>query len=169
MSGKVVGRDGAPKTTQKEHLLYRAYYGPGPSASLSQLELESLYQRTSRLSGKEKLHADPDSEFGSHLNLTLEEWNSLKLSDLAEKAFPESQAMLRLARKLFNEQLLTIELVSKNQFPDASIKAISADECGVERMIVAYEPRNIRLNQDPLQGFYYEYRAPTFKNATDIC
>ncbi|KAH8802484.1 glycosyl transferase [Xylogone sp. PMI_703] len=153
---------GGPKDKSEpgkpSNVVYRSYSGPSSSPSLSQSELESLHKRLSELPEKQRLFVAPDSEFGSHVNLTFERWNHTKLSDLAERAFPESQALLKLASKLFKEQLLTIELVYAGYFSeiDNPLRAVSCIDNGVERLIVSCDPSNVRRNQDPLQGFYID-------------
>ncbi|RFU27099.1 hypothetical protein B7463_g9236, partial [Scytalidium lignicola] len=157
-AARIVGGPKDKTAPTKPDVVYHSYSGPGSSTSLSQAELESLHQRLSELSEKQRLFVAPDSEFGCHVNLTIEQWNHMKLSELAERAFPESQGLLRLASKLFKEQLLTVELVYAGYFSemDNPVKAVSCVENGVERVMVSFDPSSVKRSQVPLQDFYLD-------------
>jgi hypothetical protein len=145
--------------------IYHAYSGPGSDPFWSQPELQSLYEALSNMSNKERLLVDPNSQFGSQVNLIFDQFSHTPLSEHAKRAFPEAATILDLARKLFNQRLLHVELVSIDHFTKSgqAMRAISCDHETSVRLIVACEKKRVLSNQDPLQGFYWELVLPPTK------
>lgn len=150
--------------------IYHAYSGPGSDPFWSQPELQCLYETLSSISDKERLLVEPSSQFGSQVNLIFDQFSHTPLSEHAKRAFPEATTILDLARKLFNQRILHVDLVSIDHFSksDQAMRAIScAHETFVE-LIVACEKKRVLSNQDPLQGFYWELVLPSTKQGIHI-
>ena len=141
--------------------MFYAYSGPGPDEAWSQPELQSLYVQLSDLSEKERLLVDPESEFGSQVKLILEQCSHNNLPELAKRAFPEADVLLKLSIKLFKEGQLRVELIASEHFTDYdnSLRALSTVQRGTVRILLACETKRVSKNQNPLQGFYWEYVA----------
>ncbi|KAK0103063.1 hypothetical protein ONS96_005674 [Cadophora gregata f. sp. sojae] len=156
-AGKIVG----PPEEKMQPLsasngAYNAYSSPGADHEWSQPELQSLYEQLSDLSEKERLLVDPDSEFGSQVKLILEQCSHAELPEIAKRAFPEAETLLKLSIQMFRERFIHVELMSVDHFSDPSMRAISSVENDQIRLLVACETKRVSKTEDPLQGFYWD-------------
>ncbi|CZT05212.1 related to glycosyl transferase [Rhynchosporium agropyri] len=156
-AGKIIGppEDRIRPLTASDGV-YNAYSNPGADHAWSQPEMQSLYEQLSDLSDKERLLVDPDSEFGSQVKLILEQCSDTDLSDVAKRAFPDADALLRLSIQMFRERFINVELMSVDHFSDPSMRAISSVEDDQIRLLVACETKRVSTNEDPLKGFYWD-------------
>ncbi|KAF8850513.1 hypothetical protein BDZ45DRAFT_696705 [Acephala macrosclerotiorum] len=118
-AGRIVGpNDDTPQASSSQNETFRACSGPGSDQSWSQAELRSLYEQLSDLSKKERLKVEPQSEFGRQVNMVLAYFRQTSLSELAKRAFPDTEALLNLSAKLFNDKVIIAELVSIDHFSE---------------------------------------------------
>ncbi|EKD19488.1 hypothetical protein MBM_02725 [Drepanopeziza brunnea f. sp. 'multigermtubi' MB_m1] len=156
-AGKIVGPpEDRPRPPLSSQGAYNAYSSPGPDHAWSQPELRSLYEQLSSLSKKERLTVDPESAFGSHVRLIIDQFNQVELPGIAKSAFPDAPALLQLSMQMFRERAIHVELMSVEHFSDPSMRAISSTEDGQIRLLVACETRRVSKTNDPLHGFYWD-------------
>lgn len=159
-ASRIVGLDeDTPQNSPSPNETFRAYSGPGLDQSWSQAELRSLYEQLSDLSKKERLKIEPHSEFGRQVNTVLAYFRQTNLSEVARRAFPDTETLLNLSAKLFNEKVIIAELVSIDHFsePGRTMRAISSDGKGESvRILIACEAKRVTKAEDPLQTFYWE-------------
>ena len=156
-AGKLVGNpDNKPLSSIKGE--FRGYSGYGPDQSWSQPELQSLHEKLTQLPQGERLVVDPKSEFGGQVNLILDTCRYSDLPEMASRAFPEAQKLLELASKLFEEQTVTVKLVSVDHFTkyDKAMRAVSHIVQDKVQLFVGCETKYISRSHDPLPGFYQE-------------
>ncbi|TVY94223.1 hypothetical protein LAWI1_G000823 [Lachnellula willkommii] len=95
---------------------YDAYSGPGIDQSWSQPELKGFYHQLEELPKADKVLVQPHSAFGHQVSQLLNGCADAKLTDLAQRAFPEAEHLLGLSGKLFNEGKVKINLISNEHF-----------------------------------------------------
>ena len=156
-AGKIVGRpeNHIPPTSQGS---YHAYSGPGLDQSWSQPELKGFYDQLEDLPKSERLHVDPNSAFGHQVSQILNRCGYTKLTDLAQRAFPEAEHLLGLSSKLLSEGKVKVELVSIEHFSkyDHTMRAVSSINGTSVNLLVGCKTKCISKGQDPLPAFYQE-------------
>lgn len=156
---KIIGPpDDRPRPQKLAGGVYHSYSGPGPDHAWSQAELQSLYDELSEVPLKERLPVDPDSDFGVQVKLILDQASYSNLSELAQRAFPDAEALMSLTKRLFRERFIQVELLSVAHFPesDKAMRAISFLQEASVQVRVSCETKQIPKNEDPLLGFYWD-------------
>jgi hypothetical protein len=156
-AGKIVGTP-IERPLQTLEGSFHAYSAPGPDQAWSQPELQSLHDKLTGLEDGERFPIDPDSDFGQNVKTILRKWRYTKLPELAARAFPDAEKLLELSEKLFQEGLVTVELVSVDHLIkyDRAMRAVSSEINDRIRVFVGCETKGIYQNQDPLPWFYQE-------------
>jgi len=156
-AGKIIGKfeDHIPLITKGS---YDEYSGPGVDQSWSQPELKGFYHQLEGLPRAEKMHIEPQSASGHQVSRLLNRCGDSKLTDLAQRAFPEAEHLLRLSGKLFNEGKVKIELVSIEHFSkyDHAMRAVSHTGNTSVSLLVGCKTKCISTGRDHPPGFYQE-------------
>jgi hypothetical protein len=137
---------------------FHAYSAPGPDQNWSQPELQSLHDKLTGLANGERFRVDPESDFGRQVKLILRQWRYTELPELATQAFPDTEKLLGLTEKLFQEESITVELVSVDHLMkhDRTMRAVSSEINQNVRLFVGCETKSVPLNCDPLPQFSQE-------------
>ncbi|KAL3424691.1 hypothetical protein PVAG01_03972 [Phlyctema vagabunda] len=153
-AAKILGPPERLSTSRSTDKTYRAYSSLGPDQAWSQPELQGLLEQLTELPENQLLLIDPGSEFGHEVQQVLTEYSHAKLSELAERAFPEAAVLVRSSKAHFLERMITIEVVALRQFSKYNaMRAVSSINDAKIRVIFGCDIAGITQNEAMVQDF----------------